>query len=131
MIEKAIEKIKREMEQKKEHQYIQAIGEMLLRQVEINKNAAEKIASGTITIEESYKAIESMARKNAKNGCCGLTYNQVLSEVMKYYKFEAVQDKMLQVEMEEIKEDCQVKQEVKGKPVSVNINFSSNLDDYL
>ncbi|MGL5085065.1 MAG: hypothetical protein ACRC68_05010, partial [Clostridium sp.] len=128
MIQKAIEKINKEMEQKKDHPYIQAIGEMLLRQIEINKDAAEKIGSGTTTIEESYKAVESMAKKKARNGCCGLTYNEVLNEVKKYYKFEAVQDKMLQVEMEEIKEDCNVKvEEVKSNVVKVN--FSANLSD--
>ena len=42
MIERAIEKIKSEMEQKKDNSYIQAIGDYLLKQVEINRNAAEK-----------------------------------------------------------------------------------------
>lgn len=130
MIEKAIEKIKKEMEQKKDHPYIQAIGEMLLKQVEINKEAAEKICDGTNGIEESYKAVEKLARGKAVDGCCGLTYNEVLNEVKKYYKFEAVQDRMLEVEMEEIKEECRVQESSKKSNV-VKVDFSANLDDYL
>ncbi|MGL5084945.1 MAG: hypothetical protein ACRC68_04385 [Clostridium sp.] len=130
MIQKAIEKIKREMEQKKEHPYIQAIGNFLLKQVEINRNAAENINNETLTIEKSLKEVEIVAKKKAINGCAVMSENEVFEIVKKYYKFEAVQDKMLQVEIEEIKEECNVKvEEVKSNVVKVN--FSASLDDYL
>ena len=104
MIERAIEKIKKEMEDKKENSYIQAIGDYLLKQVEINRDAAEKICNGTKTIEKSLKEVEKVARKKAVAGCAVLSDNEVFKIVREYYQFEAVQDKFIQVEVEEIKE---------------------------
>lgn len=129
MIGKAIEKIKKEMEQKKDNAYIQTIGDFLLKQVEINRSAAENINNGTLTIEKSLKEVEAVAKKKAVNGCAVMSDYEVFGIVKKYYGFEAVQDKMIQVEIEEIKEEYKI-QEVEKSNV-VEVNFSASLDDYL
>lgn len=135
MIEKAIERIKREMKQKKDNSYIQAIGDYLLKQVEINRDAAEKICNGVKTIEKSLKEVEKVAKKKAVAGCAVLSDSEVFKIVREYYQFEAVQDKFIQVEVDEIKE--QIKEEVKKEKVqekkeSKEIDdFSINFDDYL
>ena len=135
MIERAIERIKREMKQKKDNSYIQAIGDYLLKQVEINRDAAEKICNGTKTIEKSLKEVEKVAKKKAVAGCAVLSDSEVFKIVREYYQFEAVQDKFIQVEVDEIKEQIQeeVKREkVQEKKESKEIDdFSINLDDYL
>lgn len=135
MIERAIEKIKKEMEDKKENSYIQAIGDYLLKQVEINRDAAEKICNGTKTIEKSLKEVEKVARKKAVAGCAVLSDNEVFKIVREYYQFEAVQDKFIQVEVEEIKEQIQEdvnEERVKEKKEdSKTDDFSINFDDYL
>lgn len=135
MIERAIERIKREMKQKKDNSYIQAIGDYLLKQVEINRDAAEKICNGTKTIEKSLKEVEKVARKKAVAGCAVLSDSEVFKIVREYYQFEAVQDKFIQVEVDEIKEQIQeeVKREkVQEKKGSKEIDdFSINIDDYL
>lgn len=135
MIEKAIERIKLEMKQKKDNSYIQAIGDYLLKQVEINRDAAEKICNGTKTIEKSLKEVEKVARKKAVSGCAVLSDSEVFKIVREYYQFEAVQDKFIQVEVDEIKEQIQeeVKREkVQEKKESKEIDdFSINFDDYL
>lgn len=135
MIERAIERIKREMKQKKDNSYIQAIGDYLLKQVEINRDAAEKICNGTKTIEKSLKEVEKVARKKAVAGCAVLSDSEVFKIVREYYQFEAVQDKFIQVEVDEIKEQIQeeVKREkVQEKKESKEIDdFSINIDDYL
>ena len=95
MIERAIEKIKSEMEQKKDNSYIQAIGDYLLKQVEINRNAAEKICNEKKSIEKSLKEVEKVARKKAVAGCAVLSDNEVFKIVREYYQFEAVQDKFI------------------------------------
>lgn len=130
MIEKAIEKIKKEMGQKRDNAYIQTIGEFLLKQIEINRNAAESINAGSKTIEKSLKEVEAIARKKAVNGCAVMSDNEVFGIVKKYYGFEAIQDKILQVELDEIREDCSVESE-KIKNNVVKVNFSASLDDYL
>lgn len=135
MIERAIERIKREMKQKKDNSYIQAIGDYLLKQVEINRDAAEKICNGTKTIEKSLKEIEKVAKKKAVAGCAVLSDSEVFKIVREYYQFEAVQDKFIQVEVDEIKE--QIQEEVKKEKVQEKKenkeadDFSINFDDYL
>lgn len=135
MIERAIERIKSEMKQKKDNPYIQAIGDYLLKQVEINRDAAEKICNGTKTIEKSLKEVEKIAKKKAVAGCAVLSDSEVFKIVREYYQFEAVQDKFIQVEVDEIKEQIQeeVKEEkIQEKKESKEIDdFSINFDDYL
>ena len=135
MIEKAIERIKREMKQKKDNSYIQAIGDYLLKQVEINRDAAEKICNGVKTIEKSLKEVEKVAKKKAVAGCAVLSDSEVFKIVREYYQFEAVQDKFIQVEVDEIKEQIQEevkKEKVQEKKESKEIDdFSINFDDYL
>lgn len=132
MIERAIEKIKAEMEQKKNNPYIQAIGDFLLKQVEINRDAAEKIASGDKTMEKSLKEVEKIAKTKAVGECAVMADNEVFGIVLKYYNFEAVQDKFIQVEVEEIHEE--IYEGVKENKVEnkiINVDFSTSLDDYL
>lgn len=135
MIERAIEKIKKEMEDKKENSYIQAIGDYLLKQVEINRDAAEKICNEVKTIEKSLKEVEKVAKKKAVAGCAVLSDSEVFKIVREYYQFEAVQDKFIQVEVDEIKEQIQEevkKEKVQEKKESKEIDdFSINFDDYL
>lgn len=135
MIERAIERIKREMKQKKDNSYIQAIGDYLLKQVEINRDAAEKICNEKKSIEKSLKEVEKVARKKAVAGCAVLSDNEVFKIVREYYQFEAVQDKFIQVEVEEIKEQIQEgvnEERVKEKKEdSKTDDFSINFDDYL
>lgn len=135
MIERAIEKIKKEMEDKKENSYIQAIGDYLLKQVEINRDAAEKICNGTKTIEKNLKEVEKIAKKKAVAGCAVLSDSEVFKIVREYYQFEAVQDKFIQIEVDEIKE--QIQEEVKEEKIQEKKenkeadDFSINFDDYL
>lgn len=131
MIERAIEKLKKEMESKKENSYIQAIGDYLLKQVEINRNAAEKICNEKKSIEKSLKEVEKVARNKVVAGCAVLSDSEVFKIVREYYQFEAVQDKFIQVEIDEIKE--QIQEEVKEEKVQENKidDFSIDLDDYL
>lgn len=131
MIERAIEKLKKEMESKKENSYIQAIGDYLLKQVEINRNAAEKICNEKKSIEKSLKEVEKVARNKAVASCAVLSDSEVFKIVREYYQFEAAQDKFIQVEVDEIKE--QIQEEVKEEKVQKNKidDFSIDLDDYL
>lgn len=64
-----------------------------------------------------------------------LSDNEVFKIVREYYQFEAVQDKFIQVEVEEIKEQIQEdvnEERVKEKKEdSKTDDFSINFDDYL
>nr|WP_243175543.1 Cas9 inhibitor AcrIIA9 family protein [Clostridium gasigenes] len=119
------------MEEKKANAYIQTIGDFLLKQVEINRNVAESINNGTKTIEKSLKEVEVIAKKKAVKGCAVMSDIEVFGIVKKYYGFEAIQDKMLQVEIEEIKEDHQIQYKVEKRSNVVKVDFNTNLEDYL
>ena len=135
MIEAAIKKLKIEMEDNKDNPYIQAIGDYLLKQVEINVDAAQKICSLRKSIEKSLKEVRKVAREKAVSGCAVLSDNEVFKIVREYYSFEAVQDKFIQVEVDEIKEKIQEddrEQNLEDKIVSKEIEeFNINLNDYL
>lgn len=127
MIEKAIAKIKAEMEANKSG-YAQVIGKYLLQQIEINKGSAEKIVNEGKTIKGSIQEMSKEAKKNASNGCGVLTDAEGFAIVAKYYGFEAVQDKILEVEISEIKEANNIYSEEVKKEV---IDFDINLEDLL
>lgn len=103
MIEKAIEKIKAEMEKDKAPQ-IQIVGQYLLKQIEINKGAAIAIVQEGKTIIGSITEMEKVAKSKAVRGCGILTDAEGFEIVRKYFGFEAVQDEMMGVQVQEIKE---------------------------
>lgn len=127
MIEKAIAKIKTEMEADKSG-YVQVIGKYLLQQIEVNKGAADKIVNEGKSIKGSICEMSKEARKNASNGCGVLTDAEGFAIVGKYFGFEAVQDKILEVEINEIKETNDIKSEEVKKET---VDFDINLDDLL
>lgn len=101
MVEKAIEKIKAEME--KGTPYIQAIGNYVLTQIEINGEAAKEVAEGKKTLQDALRKVEDIARKNAQANnifqravgggtrCAVLTDEEVFKIVAEYYGFTAEQ----------------------------------------
>jgi len=132
MIEKAIEKIKAEMEKNKDDGNVKVIGDFLLKQIEINKDAAAGILQEEKTILKSIDEMqkEALAKVKKKTGtqCIAMDPVEGFKIVMKYFSFEAVQDKILEVEINEIKETNDIKNE---NEKSNNIDFDINLDDLL
>ncbi|WP_455798945.1 hypothetical protein [Clostridium butyricum] len=133
MIEKAIEKIKSEMNQNKT-QYIKLVGEYLLKQIEINKDAAIAIVKDNKTISGAVIEIASVAKKNAIKGPSGLgtvgcvTDNEGFEIVRKYFGFEAVQDRMIDVDVHEIKSDACIEEK---KVSSADIDFDIKIEDLM
>lgn len=132
MIEKAIEKIKSEMEANKDNGNVQVIGDFLLKQIEINKDAAAGILQEGKTIlksiDEMQKEALSKVKKKTGTQCVALDPVEGFKIIMKYFSFEAVQDKILEVEVSEIKETNNIKSEEVSKE---NVDFDINLDDLL
>jgi len=131
MIEKAIAKIKAEMEKNKDNGNVQVIGDFLLKQIEINKDAAVGILQEEKTILKSIDEMrkEALAKVKKKTGtqCIAIDPVEGFKIAMKYFSFEAVQDKILDLEISEIKANYIKSEEVNKKDVS----FDVNLDDIL
>lgn len=125
MIEKAIEKIKAEMESSKAPE-IQVVGDYLLKQIEINKTAATAIVKEGKTIKGSIEEMRKEAQKKAVGGCGVLTDSEGFEIVRKYFGFEAVQDEMIGVQVQEIKEEVKSPVEVKHKEKEVEFKVDIN-----
>ncbi len=140
MIERAIEKIKQEINSQKNNLYVQVIGDYLLKlyvqvigdyllkQIEINRDAAKKICSENKSIEKNIKEIEKRARQEAKGNTLLLSDNGIYKIIRDYYKFEAVQDRFIGLELEEIF------QEIDGgsnSQTSKREKFNIDINDYI
>lgn len=89
MVEKAIEMIKKEIE--KGTPYIQAIGNYVLTQIEVNGEAAKEVVEGKRTLKDALKKVKVKARLKAVDGCAVLTDEEVFKIVAEYYGFTAEQ----------------------------------------
>lgn len=100
MIEEAVKKIKEEMEKNKA-QYIQAIGNYVLTQIEINDKAAKEVVEGKRTLEDALKKVKVKARVKAVGNCAMLTDEEVFKIVAEYYGFEVEQKNVTKVVINE------------------------------
>lgn len=126
MLEKAISKIKEEIEKTKDIN-TKAIGKYLLTQIETNEEAIKNIYDGKKTLKECSKKVVEVARKKAINGCAILSDEEVYKIVRDYFEIKVIQNKILQVEVEEIKED----HGIENKPNSSKESFNVSLEDFL
>lgn len=129
MKEKAIEKIKKEMDKNIGNLYIQVIGDYLLKQIELNKEAMKKICAEKNSIGKSIKEIEKLARKSTANGNLEISENGLFKIIREYYKFEAVQERFLALEMDEILQELEEEESNERVNVESEI-FNFNIDDY-
>lgn len=125
MIEKAVQKIKDEMSKSK-NPYMKVVGKYVLSQIEINPNSVKEVVDGNKTLKGSLKEMENVARKRAVDRVGILTDEEGFAIVAKYFGFKAFQDKMLKVEVSEIKEECKIAEEHNN-----NVSFKVNLKDLL
>ena len=122
MIAKAIEKVKDEMNKSKNSLYIQAIGNYVINNAEINLKVAKEIVEGKKNLGEVLKKVETEALKKVKEKV-GIQYvvmspEEVFAIVNKYYEFEAIQFK------EEVMPGTKevTKDKVEKKRFSVDLN---------
>ncbi|MBS3885592.1 MAG: hypothetical protein KGZ56_00885 [Dethiobacter sp.] len=81
----AIEKLRSEMEQNKNHRYIQIVGNFLVQYVTKNTAAAERILTEGKTIKGSLNDMKNEARKNQMDGIGVLSDEEGFAVVLKYY----------------------------------------------
>lgn len=124
MIEEAVKKIKEEMEKNKAT-YIQAIGNYVLTQIEINDKAAKEVVEGKRTLKDALKKVKVKARGKAVDGCAILSDEEVYEVVREYYGFEVEQPNATKVVVNEDITDRGPAKEEEHK------NFKVNLEDLL
>jgi hypothetical protein len=83
MVQKAIEKLRSEMDSNRSNAYIQAVGQYLINHVDTS--SAEKILKADKSIAKSLDAMRSEASKKKVNNCAMFTPEEGFAIVMKYY----------------------------------------------
>lgn len=124
-IEEAIKKITEEMENVS-NPYVKVIGDYVLKHIELNGQAVEEILKGKKTVSKSLDEVKKVAKTRAINGCAVMSDEEVFTLVRNYFEFEAVQDKFIQVQVEEIKEDYKIEK----KDNIIYPTFNANLEDF-
>jgi len=85
MLEKAIEKLKAEIDGNKSNPNIQVIGEFLLEQLDSNDKISEKLIIEGKTIKGSIDEMKKVAKTKAVGGCGMLTDQEGFGIVLNYF----------------------------------------------
>lgn len=86
MLDKAIEKLDKEIEsQKSKNSYVAVIGEYLIHYVTRHPNEAEKILNDSKTISGALAAMKAEARKKAQAGFAMISDDEGYGIVLKYF----------------------------------------------
>ena len=124
MLNKAIEKIKIEMETNKKNSYIQVVGEFLLQHLQVNQGDAEKIVQGEKTIEMSLAEMRKAAEKNKNGNYAMFTPQEGFEIVLKYYGIDGASPISLLNQIDHVKQPvAPVVKEIKPK-----VEFNVELD---
>ena len=89
-MEKAIEKLRSEMDLNKDDAYIQCIGNYLIEYVNRYPDKAPAFLTDDKTIAGSLQAMKAVARKQGKNGCAVLTDEEGYKAVFKYFDIDGL-----------------------------------------
>lgn len=81
----AAEKLRNEMEQNKNHKYVQVVGNFLLGYLAKNSGAAEQILAEGKTIKGSLEEMKKEARKSQADNVGVLTDEEGFAVVLQYY----------------------------------------------
>jgi hypothetical protein len=89
MLNKAIEKIKAEIDGSKNNPNIRAVGEFLLQHLALHNETAEKVLQEGKTIKSSIDEMKKVAKTKVVDGCGMLTDHEGFGIVLKYFGIEA------------------------------------------
>jgi len=85
MLNIAIEKLQAEIDSNKSNPNIKVVGDFLLRQLDLNDKASEKVVQEGKTIKGSIEEMRKVAKTKAVNGCGMLTDQEGFEIVLKYF----------------------------------------------
>lgn len=87
-MQKAIDKLRAEMDSPKSNAYIKVIGQFLIRHVEGNPTAAEKLSAADKSIAQSLDAMKAEAKKVQSGGMAMLTDAEGFAIVLTYFEID-------------------------------------------
>ena len=88
MLQKAITKLKTEMDQNKNNSYVKVVGGFLLQHLDANPSDAEKILDKEKSIAKSLDEMRKVAEKKKVGNYAVLTDQEGFAVVLKYFGIE-------------------------------------------
>lgn len=122
MLNKAIEKLKAEIDGNKNNPYVQVVGEFLLQHLQDNPSNSEKIVQEGKTIGESLSEMRKVAEKKKVGNCAVLTDQEGFKVVLKYFGIDAA------VTVTGVKPQEHMVQAPIAQDKKTNIEFNVELD---
>lgn len=119
-VQKAIEKLRSEIDKNKKDGFVEVIGEFLIKTVQDNSEASEKILVKDKTISGSINEMSKEARKKSINGHAMLSDQEGFQIVLKYFGINAAAPES----EPEIKKEPKIEE-------SKATDFSYSLDDFM
>ncbi|SFH36460.1 hypothetical protein SAMN05660649_04914 [Desulfotomaculum arcticum] len=88
MFNNAMTKIRSEITQNPNNPYVQVVGEFLIKHLEANPEAAEKIINQDKTIRKSLDEMRKVAEKKKVGNCAVLSDQEGFTVVLKYFDID-------------------------------------------
>lgn len=125
MLEKAIEKLKSEMDENKNNSYVQVVGNFLVQHITENPDEAEKILTNDKTVLKSLGEMRKVAEKRKTGNFACIDPQEGFSIVMKYFGIKTDYVEVAKIH-EASKLEVQNKEVSEEKPKAVAFNVSLN-----
>ncbi|GCD13177.1 Cas9 inhibitor AcrIIA9 family protein [Clostridium tagluense] len=122
MLNKAIEKLKAEIDGNKNNPYIHVVGEFLLQHLQDNPSNAEKVVQVGKTIGQSLNEMKKAAEKKKVGNCAVLTDQEGFKVVLEYFGIDAA------VSTVGVKPQEHIVQAPIAQDKKTNIEFNVELD---
>ena len=123
MLDKAIEKIKAEIDGSKINPYVQVVGDFLLQHLQANPSNAEKIIQEGKTIGQSLNEMKKAAEKKKVGNCAVLTDQEGFGIVLKYFGIESSITNTVSKVKESAAETPTIKERKSGIEFNVELDF--------
>ena len=128
MINKAIKKIKDEIDNNKNNSYVEVVGIFLIDTLNKNPEAAEKFMDKDKTILKSLELMKKEAMKKKLGNCAVLADQEVFAIVLKYFGIDEPSEIN---KVSETNKTEEIKNNIAEEKSKNDIDFDINLEDLL
>lgn len=94
MLQKAVDRVKKEMETNQDNSYIQVVGNYIINHLEQNPEDAEKVLNENKTVGKSLDEMRKEAEKKKVGNCAVLTDAEGFEVVLKYFDIKVTSKRL-------------------------------------
>jgi len=123
MLEKAIKKLKAEIDGSKNNSNIQAVGKFMLHYLELCPEASEQVLKEGKTLKGSIDEMKKIAKTKAVDGCGMITDNEGFGIVLKYFDIKRIVSEVTQNPIEVVKDTVAPIAQNKKSDIDFNVEL--------